>query len=268
MNQTVSRQVEEFLHDIAVELGDEYADPSRDMFPMLMPYYALTRADHPTDRIVVAYQKLKLAGAIEQGNFRSIVAEALHRCTCMDLGRHRTLMVMDLAKEVCPEVFNLQLWFQLFLRASVEMQAVWLAALGQRLQRWKVVLSSFPKDSWLHVVSLLDPVGLVIWTRWATTHCGFRGLEMGEKSSWLDQVAMNRIDTFSKEATYSEVDFDEVRSQINQITGEPMPSNDSKYDAWHRKQWGLTGASDFGNEPSPYGEEREREMDDFVDSNC
>ena len=159
--------VAQFLHDIEVELGLRFADPQRLPMRLLMPYYARHAGLGPAERIVAAWRDLRDPQA--SAMVRGVVSGALQRCANLPLGIDRSLVVLDAALVICPEVLGDNLWHHLWLRQEAARQPRWIRDLVLRLTRMKI-RCRLPQEDLLRGIELVHPSGFEPLLRWICSY--------------------------------------------------------------------------------------------------
>lgn len=197
-------KIQLFLYDLNVELDYNYADPDRDLFPELAPHYAQFSSLPLTKRIVAAYDAIK--GTPKDCIFLGIVTGALVRSANVALGKNRTLVVIDIAKDICPEVLSDDLWQHLIFRQVESEIPAWLRALALRLERWQINISLSRKD-WKRAIHSVDPTGFETLVRWALTQIARKESDRAGFRQWLFEEAKRRLAKDQLQFQRSEIDI-------------------------------------------------------------
>jgi hypothetical protein len=130
----------QFLADIHVFLGYEYAEPGRLLFPQFAPHFAQFRDLPLAEHLEQAY--LAIADSDQRSLIRNTVADALIRCAYTPLGVNRSLVVIDIVQAIAKEQWTNDIWLKLLWRPTdVQDLARWVGALVLRWAQWNVHVS-------------------------------------------------------------------------------------------------------------------------------
>jgi hypothetical protein len=141
----------QLLHDISVVLEEEYADPTRELFPFLQPFFSYHR-DLPLRQRIL--ESLDSVDDAQRSTIKQGVIEALRRCATQWLGLWRGLEVFDLHQQLAPEALSTELMSRLLCLQAVrhpEQRGIWLDHL---LRRWMTgrLNPDIQGEIWLEVV--------------------------------------------------------------------------------------------------------------------
>ena len=196
-----------FLYDLNVVLDYDYAERDRDLFPELSPHFA----QHPelplADRIVTAYGSLKSTDGSENRSlqFRGIVTAALMRSASVALGAYRTLVVLDVAKKVCPEFLSDDIWRRLLFRQEDQELPSWLSALAFRWSQWRCHIA-LSKNDWSRALKLVEAAGFETLAKWGLEQECPDEPNQGRFVTWLLRLARSRIEEDAARFREEEVD--------------------------------------------------------------
>ncbi len=154
----MSKLVSEFLQDIGVALGSEYADPAKPFFRLFLPHYGRLRDLPLNERLITAFEHLDFAA---QQQVRLIVNDSLERCASSPLGVWRSLVVIDLFHHTSLNGWRQQVLGDLLLRpVTAEERAVWIDQLVQRWTKWNLKVH-VPATMWIQSIEVVAPSALL-----------------------------------------------------------------------------------------------------------
>ena len=204
-------RIQVFLYDLNVELDYDYADPSRELFADLAPHYAQHAHLPLSERVAAAYFDLK-DGALRQ-RFYWTVSGAIARSAGINLGHYRTLVLLEIALEICPEAISNDHWRHLLFRLPKPKLADWLADLALRLERWDINVTLRRRD-WTRMVDTVHPRGFENVLRWGFKQQAEDAPSQIEFSRWLLQQVRTRLSRNEPDFSHAGLDVGEVMSRL------------------------------------------------------
>lgn len=218
MNSNIDRDSTAlFLYDLNVVLDYDYAEPNRELFQELVPHFAQHSELPLANRIVAAYADLKSVGEIGKRSlhFRGIVTAALIRSASVALGKYRTLIVLDIAKQICPEILSDSLWRSLLFRQMEDEMPSWLNSLAFRWTQWQINIG-FTKFELKRALKLVEPRGFEHLVTWALEQSCPDEPSRERFVAWLLNLVHSRIAEDTAHFQIEEVDIIQCLDRIEE----------------------------------------------------
>jgi hypothetical protein len=127
----------QFLYDIQIFLGYEYAQFEHHLFFDFAPEFSQLRDLPLAEHLAQAYANIH--DARRRASIRELIGGALERCSNAPLGVRRSFVIIDLAHRIAPELFSNELWRKLLWRVN-EPTALsnWVGSLFLKWAQWNI----------------------------------------------------------------------------------------------------------------------------------
>ncbi len=181
----------QFLADVQVFLGYEYAEPGRILFPQFAPYFSRFRDLPLAEHLEQAY--LAIPDPKQKLLIREMVTDALTRCANTPLGINRSLVVVDLVHAIAPECWTDELWLELLWRPiDPKSLARWIGALALRWAQWNVSVHLAEPDI-LRAIDTVEPARFINLIEYLIASCASLLGDRGELKNAILAAAQRRI---------------------------------------------------------------------------
>ena len=206
-DESLDRLTKNFLYDINVSLDAEYADPSRQLFECFWPAFPDFADLDISSAIVSSYATLE---SNTRANALAVVRCALNCCVADYLGLQRTLVVIDIAKQISPDALTPFVWSKLLARAADGDRPRWVGELGYRWSRWGTNLF-FPIATWTEAINVVDIRRFVRFVGWALEQSAPDTMDSAKFAEKIFTIASRRLTRDS--ATFRDAGLDDIAAE-------------------------------------------------------